>query len=92
VENPEESRLSEDLAVTLREVWARIRRLDVPDEVRSELARRMLAITTTAKRDLAIAARRLERLTADLDSVHGPSSRVRGAVISLRHKGDSHVR
>jgi hypothetical protein len=69
VENPDESRLSADVAASLREVSARIRRLDVDDETRAEVARRLLAVTNTAKRDLTVAARRLERLVADLDAV-----------------------
>jgi hypothetical protein len=71
VETPDESRLSEHVAASLREVSVRIRRLDVDEETRAEVARRLLAVTNTAKRDLAVAARRLESLVSDLDAVHG---------------------
>ena len=70
MEIPEDSRLSHDVAASLREVSARIRVLDVDDETRADVARRLLAVTNTAKRDLVVAARRLERLTADLDAAH----------------------
>jgi hypothetical protein len=72
VENPEDSALSEQVAARLREVSARIRRLDVDDETRAEVARRLLAVTNTAKRDLSVAARRLDRLADDLDLVNRP--------------------
>jgi hypothetical protein len=89
VEEPEESRLSEQVAASLREVSARIRRLDVDDDTRAEVARRLLAVTNTAKRDLVVAARRLERLASDLDDVHGQSPEGADAAFSLRHKDDS---
>jgi hypothetical protein len=89
VEDPEESRLSEHVAASLREVSARIRGLDVDEDTRGEIARRLLAVTNTAKRDLAVAARRLARLASDLDAVHGPPREAPATAISLRHKGKS---
>lgn len=56
------------LAARLKEAHARVRTLDVPEEVRADLTRRLLVITAASKHDLAAAARRLDRLTADLDA------------------------
>ena len=89
MEDPDDSTLSDVVAASLREVSARIRRLDVDDDTRAEVARRLLAVTNTAKRDLALAARRLERLVADLDALHRVPPPDRPGVNSLRHKGDS---
>jgi hypothetical protein len=56
------------LAARLKEAHARVRTLDVPEEVRVALTRRLLVITAASKHDLAAAARRLDRLIADLDA------------------------
>ncbi|GAB2615757.1 hypothetical protein GCM10027168_55290 [Streptomyces capparidis] len=55
------------VAARLKQAHARVRALDVPAEVSVALARKLLVITAAAKHDLADAARRLERLMADLD-------------------------
>jgi hypothetical protein len=55
------------VAVHLKEAHAKVRALQVPEGVRMALARKLLVITAAAKHDLADAARRLERFTADLD-------------------------
>lgn len=57
------------VAARLKQAHARVRALAVDEEVRIALSRRALAITAAAKRDLAGAARRLDRLLEDLD--HG---------------------
>lgn len=55
------------VAAQLKEAHAKVRALQVPEGVRMTLTRRLLAITATAKRDLAGARRRLERFTEDLE-------------------------
>jgi hypothetical protein len=45
----------------------KVRALQVPEGVRMALTRKLLVITAAAKHDLADAARRLQRFTADLD-------------------------
>lgn len=71
--NSEESRLSAELAVQLRDAATRIRGLDVPDAVRADLLRALIAVTHAAKRDLAVAVRRFERLSIALDAATEPS-------------------
>jgi hypothetical protein len=56
------------LAARLKEAHGRVRTMDVPEEVRVALTRRLLVITAASKQDLAAAARRLDRLIADLDA------------------------
>lgn len=55
------------VADQLKEAHTRVRALQVPEGVRMALTRKLLVITAAAKHDLADAARRLERFTADLD-------------------------
>ncbi|MFF9126127.1 hypothetical protein ACF09J_22965 [Streptomyces sp. NPDC014889] len=55
------------VAAQLKEAHERVRALQVPESVRMALTRKLLVITASAKHDLAGAARRLERFTADLD-------------------------
>lgn len=55
------------VAGQLKEAHTRVRALQVPEGVRMALTRKLLVITAAAKHDLADAARRLERFTADLD-------------------------
>ncbi|GGV79578.1 MULTISPECIES: hypothetical protein [Streptomyces] len=56
------------VAAQLKQAHARVRALQVPEGVRMALTRNLLVITAAAKHDLAGAARRLERFTADLDA------------------------
>lgn len=56
------------LAARLKQAHARVRSLDVPDDVRVALVRRLLVVTAAAKHDPADAARRLDRLMKELDS------------------------
>ncbi|GGO93893.1 hypothetical protein [Wenjunlia tyrosinilytica] len=63
-----ELELYASVAARLKQAHARVRALDVPDEVSVALARKLLVITAAAKRDLADAARRLDRLMDDLDA------------------------
>ncbi|MEV5985049.1 hypothetical protein AB0L85_08510 [Streptomyces sp. NPDC052051] len=60
------------VAAQLKEAHARVRALQVPEGVRMALNRKLLVITAAAKRDLAEAARRLERFTTALDEERIP--------------------
>ncbi|GAA2398277.1 hypothetical protein GCM10010420_25540 [Streptomyces glaucosporus] len=55
------------VAARLKDAHATVRGLQVPQDVRAALARRLLVITAASKHDLAGAARRLERLMEDID-------------------------
>lgn len=56
------------VAERLKQAHARVRALNVSDETRRVLVRRLLAVTESAKRDLPAAARRLGRIVADLEA------------------------
>jgi hypothetical protein len=56
------------VAARLKDAHRAVRDLQVPEDVRRALSRRLLAITAAAKRDLPGAARRLERLIEDVES------------------------
>lgn len=56
------------VADRLKRAHAQVRALDVPEEASQALTRKLLGITAVAKHDLAGAARRLDRLMADLES------------------------
>ena len=60
--------LAADLAVRLRDAHRRVARLEVSDDEKARAARRLLALSDTAKRDLARASARLDRFLADLDA------------------------
>ncbi|MGX2994292.1 SCO5555 family protein [Streptomyces sp. JNUCC 64] len=60
------------VADRLKEAHAKVRALQVPEGVRMALTRKLLVITAAAKHDLADAARRLERLSVDLDEGRFP--------------------
>ncbi|MCN9242838.1 hypothetical protein NGF19_18880 [Streptomyces sp. RY43-2] len=60
------------VAAQLKEAHARVRALQVPEGVRMALNRKLLVITAAAKRDLAQAARRLERFMTALDEERIP--------------------
>ncbi|MFE9664729.1 MULTISPECIES: hypothetical protein [unclassified Streptomyces] len=60
------------VADRLKEAHAKVRALQVPEGVRMALTRKLLVITAVAKHDLADAARRLERLSVDLDEGRFP--------------------
>ncbi|MGW3495611.1 SCO5555 family protein [Streptomyces sp. NPDC001020] len=64
------------VAVQLKEAHARVRALQVPEGVRMALTRKLLVITAAAKRDLAEAARRLERFMTALDEERIPEEEV----------------
>jgi hypothetical protein len=60
------------VAEQLKEAHARVRELQVPEDVRMALSRKLLVITASAKHDLPDAARRLDRLMKDLDEGRSP--------------------
>ncbi|PJE99314.1 hypothetical protein CUT44_06030 [Streptomyces carminius] len=72
------------VAARLKEAHTAVRTLRAPEDVRVGLARRLLVITAAARHDPAGAARRLERLVADLDAGvlprHGEDPRADGSV------------
>lgn len=57
-----------ELAVRLRETHRRVAALELDDDEKCILVRRLLALTDASKRDAARAAVRLDRLLADLDT------------------------
>ncbi|GAA0992592.1 hypothetical protein GCM10009555_081900 [Acrocarpospora macrocephala] len=57
----------DELARRLRETQRRVRTLAVPCEERARLAKRLLAICNTAKRDIPHATARLDGFIAYLD-------------------------
>jgi len=60
--------LEAQLAVRLRDAHRRVAALDVPDDQKARVARRLIALTDASKRDLVRASARLDRLLADLDA------------------------
>jgi uncharacterized protein HemX len=63
------------VAARLKDAHRRVRDLQVPEDVRRALARKLLVITAAAKQDLPGAARRLDRLMEDVDAGRLPSGR-----------------
>jgi hypothetical protein len=59
--------LYDRVAARLKDAHAQVRTLQVPESVRVALTRKLLVITAATKHDLADAARRLDRLMADID-------------------------
>ncbi|MFJ6213152.1 hypothetical protein ACIQGZ_07465 [Streptomyces sp. NPDC092296] len=66
--DPQEAALYAVVAERLKQAHARVRALNVSEETRVALVRRLLAVTESAKRDLPAAARRLGRIVAELDA------------------------
>jgi hypothetical protein len=60
--------LEAQLATRLRDAHRRVAALDVPDDQKARVARRLIALTDASKRDVARASARLDRLLADLDA------------------------
>lgn len=59
--------LAGELAVRLRDAHRRVASLDLPEDEKARVARRLIALSDVAKTDLDRAAVRLDRLLADLD-------------------------
>ena len=60
--------LEAQLATRLRDAHRRVSGLDVPDDQKARVARRLIALTDASKRDLVRASARLDALLADLDA------------------------
>ncbi|MDT0308236.1 hypothetical protein RM780_14865 [Streptomyces sp. DSM 44917] len=60
--------LHDRVAARLKDAHRTVRGLQVPEDVRQALTRRLLVITAAAKADLPGAARRLDRLMEDVDA------------------------
>lgn len=67
--------LYDRLAARLKEAHKVVRTLQVPEDVRVALTRKLLVITAASKHDLADAERRLERLMKDVDEGRFPTDR-----------------
>ena len=65
--------LFDSLSERLRDAHRRVGSLQVPQEQKARVARRLLAISDAAKHDLGRASSRLDRLIADLDAGRFPS-------------------
>ncbi|MDT0341182.1 SCO5555 family protein [Streptomyces litchfieldiae] len=70
--------LYDRVAARLRDAHRKVRSLQVPQDVRQALTRKLLIITAAAKHDLPGAARRLDRLMEDVDAGRLPASRAGG--------------
>ncbi|TDC20638.1 hypothetical protein E1265_21250 [Streptomyces sp. 8K308] len=60
--------LYDHVAARLRDAHRTVRALQVPEDVRQALTRKLLVITAAAKQDLPGAERRLDRLMEDVDA------------------------
>ncbi|WP_326596356.1 hypothetical protein [Streptomyces sp. NBC_01803] len=60
--------LYDRVAARLKDAHRTVRALQVPEDVRQALTRKLLIITAAAKQDLPGAARRLDRLMEDVDA------------------------
>ncbi|WP_329311878.1 hypothetical protein OG607_12775 [Streptomyces sp. NBC_01537] len=60
------------LAARLKQAHTRVAGLQVPEEIRVQLSRKLLVVTAASKHDLAGAARRLDALMKDLDEGRFP--------------------
>jgi hypothetical protein len=60
------------VAYRLKQAHTRVAGLQVPEELRVQLSRKLIVITAAAKHDLVGAARRLEELMEDLDEGRFP--------------------
>ena len=63
-----EDDLAADLAVRLRDAHRRVATLDVCEDQKARVARRLIAPTDESKRDVVRASARLDALVADLDA------------------------
>jgi hypothetical protein len=72
MERDNQLKLYGSVAYSLKRAHTRVAGLQVPEEVRVQLSRKLLVITAAAKHDLAGAARRLEDLIKDLDEGRCP--------------------
>lgn len=73
-EDGAEQALFTSLAARLRDAHRRTASLDLPDEQKSRITKRLLAITDASKHDLGRASTRLDALLADLDAGRVPQA------------------
>lgn len=59
--------VAQELAIRLRDAHRRVASLDLPEDEKAGVARRLIALSDVAKTDLTRASTRLDRLLADLD-------------------------
>ena len=64
----DDDELFADLSRRLREGHRRVAGLELPDDEKARVARRLLAISDASKHDLSRASARLDRFLADLDA------------------------
>ncbi len=57
-----------ELAERLRDAHRRVGRMDVPEDQKARVARRLIALTDASKSDAGRASARLDALVADLDA------------------------
>lgn len=62
-----------ELARRLREAHRRVGALDLPDDEKARVAKRLIALTDASKRDVVRASARLDLLLADLDAERSDS-------------------
>lgn len=59
--------VAQELATRLRDAHRRVASLDLPENEKARVARRLIALSDVAKTDLMRASTRLDRFLADLD-------------------------
>ncbi len=64
-----------DLSSRLRDAHRRIASLEVPNDEKARITRRLIAITDASKRDLGRASARLDGLLSDLEAGWRPDPR-----------------
>ncbi|MEU1628397.1 hypothetical protein ABZ746_24300 [Streptomyces sp. NPDC020096] len=72
MDRDDQLKLYEVVAARLKVAHARVRALQVPDDVRVAMTRKLLVITAAAKHDVVGAQQRLERFMRDLDEGRFP--------------------
>lgn len=65
---PDDAELFDDLSRRLRDAHRAVASLDVQDDVKGAVARRLIAITDASKHDLRRASERLDALLDDIAS------------------------
>jgi hypothetical protein len=71
----DDDELFADLSVRLRDAHRRVAALELSDDEKSRVIRRLLAISDATKHDLGRASQRLDTLLADLDAGWRPDPR-----------------
>ena len=71
----DDDELFAQLSVRLRDAHRRVAALELPDDEKARVIRRLLAISDATKHDLGRASRRLDTFLADLDAGWRPDSR-----------------